>query len=70
MGKKQKHSHKQSEERDLKRIRVTIDSLLRARLKLPPSDLANPFPVDQETALAYLRDLIKQNATVSEREAF
>ena len=43
--------------RGLRRIAVSIDSALRARLQLPPTALSEPFPVSLTICIAYLEEV-------------
>ena len=59
MGKRV-HTHKDTDERLLRRITIAVDSALRERLgKIQRAELSQPYPVKYEVAIAYLKRLVE-----------
>lgn len=61
---KHKRSQTSESERELKRIALSLDTLLRKRFGLPiDPNLQNPQPVSTERCLEFLRDVISSTSS-------
>ena len=55
-----KHRHDNTDQRTVKRVCCSLESVLRRKLKIPrQSELSNPYPVAVEGAIVYLEYLLE-----------
>ena len=54
--------------RQLRRITVTLDTLLRLKLGFEPKPLGNPRPVEPEACIEYLRKVVEESERAKPRK--
>ena len=59
LGMPERRCEASEQERYIKRICCTLDSLLRQRLRLPHQNLGNHFPIRPSVAVLYLREYLE-----------